>query len=186
MLEVLGKNLFRESLFIQHQETLSILKWKRHIKLLKNYSRKHTRLSELITRLECFLCACSTWLICLPTIFQNKKRTAVAKQLSTINLHHYLYLKGNTSTITHCFIKIIPAITTVSLQYINLECCFEALVRNLNKEPEQGKNTHNQLTVPSGFHYKSMIGLIGLVEQMELSKRWGCPLGFRVTKKVAT
>lgn len=193
MLEVLGKNLFCKSLFIQHQETLSILKWERHIKLLKNHSRKHTGLLELITRLECFLCARSTLLICLPTIFQNKKGTnlAVAKQLSTINLHPYLYLKANISTVTHC-LKIwnncLPAMITVSLQdnIINFECSFEALVRNFNKEPEQGKNTNNQLTVPSAFQYKTMIGLIGFVEQMKLSKRWGCLLGFGVTKKVVT
>lgn len=182
MLEVLGKNLFCKSPFIQHQETLAILKWERRIKLLKNHSRKHTRLLKLITRLECFLCACSTLLICLPTIFQNRKRTnlAVAKQLSTIDLHHYLYLKGNISIVMHCFpnkwINCVPAIITVSLQdnTINFERSFEALVSNLNKEPEQGKNTNNQLKVPSALQYKSMTGLIGLVEQMELSKSWMC------------
>lgn len=164
MLEVLGKNLFCESLFIQHQETLSILKWERHIKLLKNHSKKHTGLLELITRLECFLCACSTLLICLPTIFQNRKRTnlAVAKQLRTISLHHHLYQKGNISIVTRCFIKIwnncLLGIIIVSLQdnTINFECSFEALVRNL-KEPEQGKTTNSQRTVPSAFHYKSMV-----------------------------
>lgn len=92
--------------------------------------------------------ACSTLPICLPTIFQNKKRTklAVAEQLSAINLHHHLHLKGSISIVTHCFIKVqnncSPAIITVSLQdnTINFESSFEALVRNLNKEPEQGKN----------------------------------------------
>lgn len=190
MLEVLGKNLFCKSLFIQHQETLSILKWERHIKLLKNHSRKHTGLLELITRLECFLCARSTLLICLPTIFQNKKGTnlAVAKQLSTINLHHYLYLKANISTVTHC-LKIwnncLPAMISFRTILSILNVVLKP-VRNLNKEPEQGKNTNNQLTVPSAVQYKTMIGLIGSVEQMKLSKRRGCPLGFEVTKKVVT
>lgn len=78
----------------------------------------------------------------------------------------------------------VPAIITVSLQdnTINFEHRFEALVRNLNKEPEQGKNTNNQLKVPSALQYKSMIGLIGLVAQMPLSKSCVCPLGFSYQK----
>lgn len=78
----------------------------------------------------------------------------------------------------------VPAIITVSLQdnTTNFEHRFEALVRNLNKEPEQGKNTNNQLKVPSALQYKSMIGLIGLVEQMPLSKNCVCPLGFSYQK----